>query len=281
MRLATGIVAGKLGLLLVDGDRLRPVRSLTPAEFYSEPHKHLDRVEALAEEAAARLGEAKLLPPVPRPGKIVGVGRNYASHAREMGGEPPREPELFLKAPSALTGHMEPIVVPPYVEKPDYEGEIVLVVGRRLRQASPAEAAEAILGYTAGNDVTARDFQFDLKRPWSLAKSLDTFAPLGPYVEIIDDPSRLEDLCLETRLNGEKMQQGCVQDMTLSPAKLLAYISRYMTLHPGDLIYTGTPPGVGHARKPPRYLQHGDLIEVRITGLDPLRNPVVRMGNPW
>lgn len=276
MKLAAGIVDGEPRLLLVSGDTLRPVGGVSPAEFYSHPHRHLDQVEALAEEPIARLGEAKLLPPVPRPGKIVGVGRNYASHAREMGGEPPSEPELFLKAPSALVGHMEPIVVPPYIEKPDYEGEIVLVVGRRLRHASPGEAAEAILGYTAGNDVTARDFQFDQKRPWSLAKSLDTFAPLGPYVEIVDDPSRLEDLCLETRLNGEKMQHGCVQDMTLPPARLLAYISSLMTLHPGDLVYSGTPPGVGHARSPPRYLRHGDVVEVRVTGLDPLRNPVVR-----
>ncbi len=281
MKLAAGIVDGEPRLLLVDGDTLRPVRGVAPAEFYSNPHRHLDRIEALAGEPAARLGEARLLPPVPSPGKIVGVGRNYASHAREMGGEPPQEPELFLKAPSALTGHMEPIVVPSYVEKPDYEGEIVLVVGRRLKHAFPGEAAEPILGYTAGNDVTARDFQFDQKRPWSLAKSLDTFAPLGPYVEIIEDPSRLDDLCLETRLNGEKMQHGCTSDMTLGPAELLAYISRYMTLHPGDLIYSGTPPGVGHARSPPRYLKHGDIVEVRVTGLDPLGNPVVRNGNTY
>jgi len=151
------------------------------------------------------------------------------------------------------------------------------VVGRRLRHATPEEAADAILGYTAGNDVTARDIQFDQGKPWSLAKSIDTFAPLGPYIEVVEDPAELEDLCLETRLNRERVQHGCVADMTLPPAKLLAYISRYMTLHPGDLVYSGTPPGVGHARTPPRYLKHGDTVEVRVGSIHPLRNAVSRM----
>ena len=208
----------------------------------------------------------ELEPPAPFPGKIVGVGKSYAAHAREFGSDTVEEPDYFLIAPSALVGHGHPVRIPPpdVTGKVDYEGEIVLVIGKRLTRATPHEAREAILGYTLGNDVTARDLQVERGKPWSLAKSLDTFKPLGPLVKIVDDPGELEELCLKTTVSGEVMQRGCVGDMVMTLPELVASISRYLTLEPGDLIYTGTPPGVGYARSPPRLLRGGDVVEVAL-----------------
>ncbi len=211
------------------------------------------------------LGE--LEPPAPFPGKIVGVGKSYAAHAQEFGADAVEEPDYFLIAPSALVGHGHPVRLPPpeVTSKVDYEGEIVLVMGKRITRATPQEAREAILGYTLGNDVTARDLQVERGKPWSLAKSLDTFKPLGPLVRIVGDPGELENLCLKTTVSGEVMQRGCVGDMVMTLPELVASISRYLTLEPGDLIYTGTPPGVGYARSPPRLLRSGDVVEVELT----------------
>jgi len=290
LRLAAISSEGALELALVRDDALYPVRRAVPLEaralwdprlFYADPLRSASVVEKLADDIASGEPEFSLnrvlAPPVPYPSKIIGLGRNYAMHAVEMGGRPLREPDVFLKAPSALIGHGDTIIIPRFVEKPDYEGEIVLIVGRRLKEASRSEAKEAILGFTAGIDVTARDIQYgERRRPWSMAKSLDTFAPLGPYVSIIDSYSELEEICLETRLNARLMQHGCVGDMLFEPDEIVSYLSRLMTLYPGDLIYTGTPPGVGHARTPPVYLLDGDVLEVRLSSEHPLRLSVRR-----
>jgi 2-keto-4-pentenoate hydratase/2-oxohepta-3-ene-1,7-dioic acid hydratase in catechol pathway len=199
---------------------------------------------------------------VPRPGKIVAVGRNYADHARELGNEVPAEPLLFLKPPSAVIHDGDPIVLPPQSHQVEHEGELVAIVGRTLRRATPDEALAAVAGYACGNDVTARDLQKSDSQ-WTRAKGFDTFAPLGPVVTGVD-PS---DLTLTTRVNGEVRQQASTRDMVHGVDDLLSYISQVMTLEPGDAVFTGTPAGVGP-------LVDGDVVEVEIDGVGVLRNPV-------
>ena len=197
------------------------------------------------------------------PGKIVGVGRNYREHARELGNPLPAEPVLFLKSPGSVVGHQAPIVLPPESERVEFEGEIAVVVGARLRRASPADAARAILGVTAACDVTARDLQ--KKDPtFARAKSFDSFCPLGPAVRVDAD---VEELVLVTRVNGVERQRGSASEMTWGIVDLLVYASRMMTLEPGDVLLTGTPAGVGP-------LADGDRVEVEIAGVGVLANPV-------
>ena len=205
---------------------------------------------------------ARLLPPV-LPGKIVGVGRNYVEHARELGNEPPAEPLLFLKAPSSVVGPRAPVVLPPESERVEYEGEIAVVVRRRLRRASAGAAAAAILGVTCSCDVTARDLQ-RRDATFARAKSFDSFCPLGPAILVNPD---LESLEISTRINGEERQRGRSAEMTWSPVDLLVYVSRMMTLEAGDVVLTGTPAGVGP-------LSDGDRLEVEVRGVGVLVNPV-------
>jgi len=246
---------------------------ITPSRLFEELPNSIRLLEGA--QASEPIGDLKrqLEPPVPSPSKIIGIGKNFREHAIEMRSE--AKPVYFMKAPSALVGHLHVIEVPAFVQKPDYEGEVVIVIGRKVKLAGVKEARESILGFMAGNDVTARDLQYDVCMPWCLSKSLDTFSPTGPYLRLISDYSELEDLCLETYLNGERVQRGCAGDMSLSFAEIVADLSRYMTLLPGDLIFTGTPPGVGHPRG--RYLRDGDLLEVAVSGLDRLVNPVKRV----
>jgi 2-keto-4-pentenoate hydratase/2-oxohepta-3-ene-1,7-dioic acid hydratase in catechol pathway len=208
------------------------------------------------------LASASLLPPV-LPGKIVGIGRNYREHAREMNHPVPSEPLLFLKAPSSLVGPNAPVVLPPESELVEFEGEIAVVLRDGLHRASPAEASAAVLGVACACDVTARDLQ-RRDATFARAKSFDSFCPLGPAVWIGAD---LEDLTVVTRLNGAERQRGHTREMVFAIAELLAYASRMMTLEPGDLVLTGTPAGVGP-------LAGGDEVEVEIPGLGVLRNPV-------
>ena len=208
------------------------------------------------------LGAAALLAPV-LPGKIVGVGRNYRDHAAELGNPMPAEPLLFLKAPSAVVGPRAPVVLPPESARVEFEGEIAVVVRERLRRATAAEAAAAVLGVTCACDVTARDLQRQ-DATFARAKSFDSFCPLGPAVLVAPN---LEELVVVTRVNGEERQRGAARDMAWGIAELVAYASRMMTLEPGDLLLTGTPAGVGP-------LADGDRLEVEIPGLGVLANPV-------
>ncbi len=209
------------------------------------------------------LDEVELLPPV-FPQKIVAAGLNYRDHAEEFGLEMPGEPVLFMKPPSALLAHGGKIVYPEMSKRVDYEAELVLVCGRECRNVSPEEAPSYVLGYTCGNDVTARDLQAR-DGQWTRAKSFDTFCPLGPFIETDIDPG---NLAIELRLNGEARQSSNTANMAFSPADLLSFVSRIMTFYPGDVIMTGTPSGVGE-------MLPGDTVEVVIAGLDPLRNTVV------
>lgn len=208
------------------------------------------------------LDAVRLLAPVV-PGKIVCVGLNYRTHAAEVELALPETPLLFLKPPSALIGPEDPIRLPAASRRVDYEGELVAVIGRRLRGASPDEARRGILGYTCGNDVTARDLQRqDLQ--WTRAKGFDTFAPLGPAIGVGLDP---ENLHLVTLVNGAVRQRDTTANLIFPVADLVAFISGIMTLEPGDVVFTGTPAGIGP-------LGDGDVVEVDIDGVGRLRNPV-------
>jgi 2-keto-4-pentenoate hydratase/2-oxohepta-3-ene-1,7-dioic acid hydratase in catechol pathway len=209
------------------------------------------------------LGEVELLTPV-FPQKIVCVGLNYRDHAEEFGLQLPEDPVLFMKPPSALLAPGGAIVYPEMSRRVDYEGELVLVCGKGCRDVTPQDAPACILGYTCGNDVTARDLQAK-DGQWTRAKSFDTFCPLGPFVDTDIDPAGLD---IELRLNGEVRQSSNTGNMAFGPAELLSFASRIMTFYPGDVIMTGTPSGVGEMRP-------GDSVEVFISGLDPLRNTVV------
>lgn len=198
-----------------------------------------------------------------RPGKIVCVGRNYLEHARELGNEVPKQPLLFLKPPSSAIGEGEAIVLPPESERVEFEGEIGIVVGARLRHADETEAIGAVRGVVALNDVTARDLQKS-DGQWTRAKGFDTFCPIGPEAPAPADLGAIE---VVTRVNGEERQRGNSRDMAFPIPTLLAYISRIMTLEPGDVVATGTPAGVGPLRP-------GDVVEVDVVGLSRVSNPV-------
>lgn len=199
-----------------------------------------------------------------KPTKIICVGRNYAAHARELGNAVPDRPLLFLKPPSARIGDGEAIVLPADSRRVEHEGEIAVIIGRRARDVSEAEALAAVAAYAPLNDVTARDLQ-RLDDQWTRAKGFDTFCPVGPYVAAERDWRSLEVIC---RVNGELRQHGRASEMTFGIPMLVSYISRIMTLEPGDIIATGTPEGVGP-------LEPGDTVEVELLGLANVRSPVI------
>lgn len=221
------------------------------------------------------LADLVVAPPVPRPSKIVALGRNYASHAAEQQRAAPERPILFAKAPSCLIGHEAPIVVPAHESQPDYEGEMALIVGARLKDCPVACALAGLAGVTAFNDVSGREAQFGDRR-WLRGKSFDTFGPIGPWAVTLDELGDPDDLGLETRVNGETRQRARTSEMTVSCAAIVAYVSAQMTLEPGDVIATGTPAGVGVFRDPPLFLQEGDCVEVELERLGVLRNRVRR-----
>jgi 2-keto-4-pentenoate hydratase/2-oxohepta-3-ene-1,7-dioic acid hydratase in catechol pathway len=218
-----------------------------------------------------------LLPPVPDPHKVVCIGLNYRDHAAESGTPIPKDPVLFSKFATALVGPGAPIVLPPVSQEVDYEAELVLVVGRTGRHLKADSAMDYLAGYTVGHDVSARDWQLKKDgKQWLAGKTFDTFAPLGPTLVTADEVPDPLNLAIRLRLNGRTMQDSNTRQMIFTPADLLAYISQVVTLQPGDLIFTGTPPGVGFVRKPPVFLKAGDVVEVEVEKLGVLRNPVVQ-----
>jgi 5-carboxymethyl-2-hydroxymuconate isomerase len=206
--------------------------------------------------------------------KIVCVGLNYVDHAREVELALPEKPLLFAKWQSAVISDGDPIVIPPGVEQVDYEAELAVVIGSRVKRASVESALEAVEGYTCLNDVSARALQF-ADGQWTRAKSIDTFCPVGPRVVPRDEVGDPQALRIRCRVNGETVQDGSTADMIFGVAELIAYVSDTITLEPGDLIATGTPPGVAFGRPDGRYLQAGDTVEVEIERVGVLRNPVV------
>jgi 2-keto-4-pentenoate hydratase/2-oxohepta-3-ene-1,7-dioic acid hydratase in catechol pathway len=234
-----------------------------------------------ASEAAARgesfpLASVKLLAPVPRPEKVICVGLNYADHARETGKEPPSEPVIFNKFVTAVAAHGDPIMLPKLSRKVDYEAELVAVIGQGGRHIPREQAVAHVAGYCCGNDVSARDWQTGKPAgQWLLGKSFDGFAPFGPELVTTDEVGDSGNLRVQLRLNGRTMQDSSTSQFIFSIAELVAYVSGVCTLHTGDVLFTGTPPGVGVARKPPVYLQPGDRVEVEIERIGVLRNEVV------
>ncbi len=214
--------------------------------------------------------DGPLAPPV-CPGNFVCIGLNYADHASESKLKLPERPLVFAKTPNAVTGHNHTIRIPKGCEQPDYEAELAVVIGRRCEHVRAIDAMDCVLGYSCVNDVSARDFQFS-DGQWYRGKSCDGFGPLGPWVVTKREAPDYRALKIRCRLNGQLMQESTTQDLIFGVPELIEFISSFITLEPGDVIATGTPPGVGLARKPPVYLKDGDRVEVEIERIGVLRN---------
>lgn len=265
MRLCTYRDDGRTRLGSVEGDTVRPLDGRDVA----------DAIGAATPPAAADplpLEGLELVAPL-RPGKLLGVGLNYRDHAAETGAELPREPLLFAKLTGAVTGPSADVVRPAYTDELDYEGELAVVIGRRTRDVPEHRALEHVFGYAVMNDVTARDRQ-RAEPQWIRAKGGDTFAPFGPWITTADEVPDPQALAIRTTVNGHVRQEGRTADMVFGVAALIAWCSAAFTLEPGDVITTGTPAGVGVARRPPVFLVPGDRVRVEIDGLGALENTI-------
>ena len=270
MRLTTLRLPGRTAAARVDGDRAVELTG------YADVGEVLRR-GALADAATAPgpdhdLAGADLAPVVTAPGKIVCVGLNYRNHILEMGRELPEYPTLFTKYPDALIGPRDDIQVPPESEKIDWEAELAVVIGRTVRRARGEEARAAVAGYTVLNDVTMRDWQYRTPQ-WFQGKSWENSTPVGPVFVTPDELA--VDAVMTTEVDGEEVQRTPIDDLVHDVPALVEYVSTIFTLRPGDIIATGTPGGVGHARKPPRYLQPGQTLTTRIEGIGELVNRAV------
>lgn len=250
----------RMELLIADWPRCEPrVRALlhTPPAAHTLP------------EAEARFG-----PVVGQPEKILCVGLNYYDHAREVNLPVPESPTVFAKYNNVLLGHGQPVQVPATIAQTDYEAELAFVIGRPGKGIAAAHAYDYVFGYTVFNDVTDREAQFRVNQ-WTLGKSPDTFGPLGPYLVTRDEVPDPHALAVVLRLNGQVLQQSRTDQLIFSIPALVEHLSRHLTLRPGDVVATGTPPGVGYVRQPPVYLRPGDVVEVEIESVGTLRNSVV------
>lgn len=228
---------------------------------------------AASPEHALRLADVTLKAPIPRPGKIIAIGQNFLAHAQESNAGAPPFPIIFAKYANSVVGHGEPIVIPKAVQKPDYEGELAVVIGRRGRNIAEDEALDYVAGYMPLNDVSARDWQ-NRTSQWVIGKTPDTFCPMGPAIVTADEIPDVQNLWLRTVIGDEVLQEGHTGMMIFSVAHLIADMSQVMTLEPGDVIATGTPSGIGAARTPPRWLRPGDVVRVEIEKVGVLENPV-------
>jgi 5-carboxymethyl-2-hydroxymuconate isomerase len=265
MRLCTYRDDGRTRLGSVEGHAVRPLdgRDVADAIGAGPPPPAGDPLPLEGLELVAPL----------RPGMLLGVGLNYRDHAAETGAELPREPLLFAKLTGAVTGPAADVVRPSYTDELDYEGELAVVIGRRARDVPEHRALEHAFGYAVMNDVTARDRQ-RAEPQWIRAKGGDTFAPFGPWITTADEVPDPQALAIRTTVNGELRQEGRTADMVFGVAALIAWCSAAFTLEPGDVITTGTPAGVGVARRPPVFLAPGDRVRVEIDGLGALENTV-------
>ncbi|MDB5882342.1 MAG: 5-oxopent-3-ene,2,5-tricarboxylate decarboxylase [Ramlibacter sp.] len=231
--------------------------------------------KARASGARVPVASAKFLPPVPDPRKIICLGLNYADHAKEGGHARPEYPSIFLRVPTSLVGHGQGLVRPRVSDKLDYEAELVLVVSKRARHLTPANALDAVAGYSCFNDGSLRDYQRKTNQ-WTIGKNFDATGAFGPwFVPAADLPPGAVGLKIESRLNGEVMQSDNTSNMLFPVVETLCLVTEAITLEPGDLIVMGTPSGVGYARKPPVWMKAGDKIEIEIEGIGVLSNPVV------
>jgi len=239
-------------------------------------------LQAFVEAAGDRLpvvpDSERLGPPVARPSKLICIGLNYADHARESGMELPAEPVIFFKATTAICGPNDPVFLPPGSEKTDWEVELAVVVGREATHVSEAEAPDYIGGYLLHNDYSERAYQLERSGQWVKGKSYDHFAPIGPWVATADELGDLGDRRVWLSVNGEMRQDSSTQELVFKVPQLISHLSQFMTLLPGDLISTGTPPGVGLGMDPPTYLKLGDVVRLGIEGLGESEQTVVRRG---
>ena len=243
-------------------------------EFVAEALERYDAPDVQRAGVVEPRRSLHLCAPVPRPGKLLAVARNYPAHAAELGpGEPPEEPVLFLKAPSAVVGPEDEIVIPAASSRVDYEGELAVVIGKPARRVPARDALECVAGYSVANDVSARDFQATRGQHF-IGKSCDSFAPLGPALVTADEIPDPQALAIRTIVSREVRQNGNTKEMSFPIAELISFASALMTLEPGDVLLTGTPAGVGAASQPPRWLRDGDVVEVEIERVGRLRNYV-------
>jgi 2-keto-4-pentenoate hydratase/2-oxohepta-3-ene-1,7-dioic acid hydratase in catechol pathway len=218
--------------------------------------------------------KATLLAPILRPPKIICVGLNYRDHAAESGLAIPETPTIFAKFPTSVIGPGEPIVLPRYSTRPDYEAELAVVIGKRGRYIAEADWLDHVFGYTILHDVSARDYQMATSQ-WMIGKTFDTFAPMGPAVVTTSEIPDPHNLRISLTLNGQVMQDSNTSNLIFKIPQLIVYLSSVFTLEPGDIIATGTPAGVGFARKPPVYLKPGDEVRIQVEGIGELVNPVL------
>lgn len=235
--------------------------------------KHLssESLARLAALDAASLpevpGNPRLGPCVAGTGKFVCIGLNYSDHAAEAGMQAPSEPIVFMKATSAIVGPNDDVLIPRGSEKTDWEVELAIVIGRTAKYVSEADALDYVAGYCVANDVSERAFQIERQGQWTKGKSCDTFGPIGPWLVTRDEVADPGNLDLWLKVNGETMQQGSTRTMIFGVAHIVSYLSQFMSLQPGDVIATGTPPGVGMGKKPQRFLKPGDVVELGVAGL--------------
>jgi 2-keto-4-pentenoate hydratase/2-oxohepta-3-ene-1,7-dioic acid hydratase in catechol pathway len=238
--------------------------------------KHAEALlEKPPEDAAFPLRSVKLLAPIPRPSKIVCVGLNYRDHAIETNNPIPTTPTIFTKFASSITAPGDPIVLPRNSEKPDYEAELAFVIGKGGRHIQASAWKEHVFGYMNLNDVSARDFQLATSQ-WTIGKTFDTFCPMGPWLVSADEVPDPHSLDIQLTINGEILQKSNTREFIFDIPRLVEYLSSVFTFEAGDVVTTGTPPGVGMARTPPRWLKPGDDVVVSIQGLGELRNPVIK-----
>lgn len=231
-------------------------------------------MDSFAVNPNLRLADIQLLAPIPRPPKLICVGLNYRDHAQETGAQIPKVPTIFNKFATSVIGAGANVILPKVSKAPDYEAEFAFVIGRGGRNIAPEDWRNHVFGYTLVNDVTARDYQRATTQ-WLMGKTFDTFAPLGPWIVTADEIADPHDLDIQMEINGEILQDSNTRELIFKIPDLIAFLSSVFTLEPGDIVSTGTPAGVGFARKPPRYLHAGDHMTVRIPAIGELRNPVV------
>ncbi len=282
MRLVTFELAGQARPgVLADVDTVLDLSTIgfgSLLDFIESGPEALRKAEAFADQSpqSARYGlrQLKLLAPIPRPRKLICVGLNYRDHAAETGAQLPAVPTIFNKFATAIIGPGANIVLPKVSKMPDYEAELAFVIGRGGRHIAAASWADHVFGYTIMNDVTGRDYQRATSQ-WLMGKTFDTFAPMGPWIttaDAIPDPHNLD---IKLEINGETLQDSNTRELIFRVPDLIAFLSSVFTLEPGDIVSTGTPSGVGFVRKPPRFLQPGDQVTVKIPAIGELRNPVV------
>ncbi|MEA1922217.1 MAG: fumarylacetoacetate hydrolase family protein [Pseudomonadota bacterium] len=267
MKLAQFFQNQKLQLGIVEGE------TLSPLVYTGDFHAWLKAGKPPTTTGITlELDQVKLAAPVNRPGKIIAIGLNYADHAAEGKRDTPKQPLVFAKFPNSVIGPDEAITWSAKItKKVDFEAELAVVIGEKTSSCKPEEALAKVLGYTCGNDVSARDLQFGDKQ-FVRGKSLDTFCPLGPWLVTGDELKNPQKLAIRSRLNGKIMQESNTANMIFPVAELVSFLSHHFTLEPGDLIMTGTPSGVGVFREPPIFMQDGDLIEIEIEGIGTLKN---------